>query len=146
MSNDNFHLNMSESSIESEEVVTCPVKKLLDNMVETVAQNSDGEASEAESMIQNLVKEGSITDETGSSKERRPTILERYFNLYDNLTNDMMLYICDNSLTVIPDSYVLYINNKREVSLKDLKLAKTKYHHGKWLQQILDLECKSQRL
>lgn len=77
-------------------------------------------------------------DTTMSSK---PTIMERYFNLYDNLTNDMLLYICENEFTVIPDSFVMYVNSKREINSNELKLANTDYYQSKWLEQSLDLEC-----
>ena len=144
---ENFHLNLSESSDEAV-VAGCPIKQLLDNIVDQVAnssRNNHQQLSEMEIIKKRLRTESITLPEIETiSSDRKPTILEKYFNLYDNLTSDVLLYICDNSLTVIPDSYVLYINNKREINLKELKLAKTNYHQGKWLQQILDLECKSQ--
>lgn len=142
---DNFHLNLSESS-DKAEVDGCPIKKILDNIVDQVAISfRDNHLSEMEIIQQRLRTESTSFPEIETIVlDRKPTILERYFNLYDNLTSDVLLYISDNSLTIIPDSYVLYINNKREINLKELKLAKTNYHHGKWLQQILDLECNGQ--
>lgn len=139
---DNFHLKLSKSS-EKAEVNGCPIKKILDNIVDQAAISfRDNHPSEMEVIKQRLRTESTSLPKT-IFLDQKPTILERYFNLYDNLTSDVLLYICDNSLTIIPDSYLLYINNKREINLKELKLAKTNYHHGKWLQQILDLECNS---
>lgn len=73
----------------------------------------------------------------------KPPLLERYFNLYDNLTADVLLYICDNEFTVIPESYVLYINSKRAIVANELKLARSDHFQREWLQLSLDLECGS---
>lgn len=141
---ESFQHNSFESS-EERKVTKCPIKQLLYNMIDQVTKCSRDnlQLSEMEITKQRLLTKSIIIPENESiSLNQKPTILEKYFNLYDNLTTDVLLYICDNSLTVIPDSYVLYINSKREINLKKLKLAKTSYHHGKWLEQILDLECK----
>ena len=75
----------------------------------------------------------------------KPTLTERYFNMYDNLSKDTLLFICDNEFTIIPSSFIQYINNKRELNMKQLKLAETSYHQTKWLQLSLDLECSTNR-
>ena len=74
-----------------------------------------------------------------------PTLIERYFNLYDNLSKETLLYICDNQFTIIPNSYIMYINSKREKNLKNLKLAHNQYFQTEWLKLILNLESKLQR-
>lgn len=145
ISENNFHLNSSETSNKAE-LDNSPIKQLLDNMVDQVVQCSRNNhlLSEMEIIKNRLRTESTSCSEIDSNNtDRKPTILERYFNFYDNLTSDVLLYICDNSLTIIPDSYVHYINNKREINLKELKLSNTNYHQGKWLEQILDLECNS---
>ena len=71
----------------------------------------------------------------------KPTLTERYFNMYDNLSKDALLFICDNEFTIIPSSFIQYINNKREMNMRQLKVAQTSYHQTKWLQLSLDLEC-----
>lgn len=85
----------------------------------------------------------SYNEESIDETTPKPTLLERYFNLYDNLTNDMLLYICENEFTVIPDSFVLYVNNKREINLRELKLSSTSYYQSKWLENSLNLECRN---
>lgn len=146
ISESNFHLNFSESSNDAE-LNNSSIKQLLDNIVDQVVQGSrNNHQLNKMEIIKNRLRTQSMScsEIYWNFTDRKPTILEKYFNFYDNLTSDVLLYICDNSLTIIPDSYVHYINNKREINLKELKLAKTNYHQKKRLQQILDLECNSQ--
>ena len=66
---------------------------------------------------------------------------ERYFNLYDNLSDDVLLYMCDNEFTIMPDSYVLFKHNKREIVYNKMRLARSDHYRREWLQLSLDLEC-----
>ncbi len=60
-------------------------------------------------------------------KELKPTVKELYFNLYDNASKDKLFYIVDNQYTIIPDSYIIFINRKREIYFQQLKLANSLY-------------------
>ena len=66
--------------------------------------------------------------------ERCSSSLKRYFNLYENLTTDAMIFICENEYTIIPNSYVMYINYKRLINTRSIDRVK-------WLQHTLDLAC-----
>jgi len=70
----------------------------------------------------------------------KPTLTELYFNMYDNSSKDKLFYIVDNQYTIVPDSYIVYINRKREIYFQQLKLASSVYFQKKWLNQSLDLE------
>ena len=74
------------------------------------------------------------------SNEPKPSLKELYFNLYDNLSKDKLFYLVDNQYTIIPDSYIIYINKKREIYFQQLKLANSTYYQKKWLNLSLDLE------
>jgi hypothetical protein len=54
-------------------------------------------------------------------KIKLPSIQTRYFNLYDNLSFEILLYMCDNQYTIIPNSYIEYINSKREKLFESVK-------------------------
>ena len=41
-----------------------------------------------------------------------PSIKSRYFNFYENLNYETLMYICDNQYTIIPTTYLEYIHCK----------------------------------
>ena len=41
-----------------------------------------------------------------------PSIKSRYFNFYENLNYETLMYICDNQYTIIPTTYIEYIHCK----------------------------------
>ena len=78
------------------------------------------------------------------AEERRlklPTMQERYVNLYDNMNQSDLLSICDNAITIIPDSFIDYMIGKHQSNMVNLKLAKDSLFKLMWLSQSLDLEC-----
>ena len=75
-------------------------------------------------------------------KVTKPSLKDLYFNMYDNLSKDKLFYIVDNQYTIVPDSYIVYINKKREIYFQQLKLANSVYFQKKWLNLSLDLEFK----
>lgn len=112
------------------------IQPLLNEMVSQVH-----DSFELKKVKQHLRTKRLSYDEDLMPSLPRPTLLQRYFNLYDNLTPDVLLYICDNQFTVIPDSYILYINSKRKENACELKLARSDYYQRAWLESSLDLEC-----
>lgn len=72
----------------------------------------------------------------------RPSRDELYYNMYENSSKDKLFYIVDNQYTIIPDSYIYYVNKKREHYFQQLKLARSNYFQKKWLNLSLDLEFK----
>jgi len=72
--------------------------------------------------------------------KRKPTFIERFINLYDNLPKDILFYICDNEFTVVPISFLTYFNFKREINMQNIKLARTDYYRKLWFQMALDLD------
>ena len=81
-----------------------------------------------------------IPQQSNRSNQQKPTLKELYFNLYENLSKDKLFYLVDNQYTIIPDSYIIYINKKREIYFQQLKLANSTYYQKKWLNLSLDLE------
>ncbi len=73
-------------------------------------------------------------------KKKTPTLDERYINMYENLPHKTLLYLCENEFTIIPLSFVMYLNNQKESNRKQIKLAETSYFKTKWLELSLDLE------
>jgi len=115
------------------------IEPLLNDMVNHVVDSLSFQKVKQQLRTKRL----SYDESTVEMSCTKPSLLERYFNLYDNLTTDVLLYICDNEFTVIPDSYVLYINNKRAIAANELKLARSDRYQREWLQLSLDLECSS---
>jgi hypothetical protein len=113
------------------------IEPLLNDMVSHVADSLSFQKVKQQLRTKRLSYDESSVKMSCS----KPPLLERYFNLYDNLTADVLLYICDNEFTVIPDSYVLYINSKRAMFANELKLARSEQYQREWLQLSLDLEC-----
>jgi hypothetical protein len=72
--------------------------------------------------------------------KRKPTFIERFINLYDNLPKDLLFYICDNEFTIVPISFLTYFNFKREINMQNIKLAQTDYYRKLWFQMALDLD------
>lgn len=84
---------------------------------------------------------------TGVSQQRRlPSKHEKYVNFYDNMSQANLMYICDNEFTIIPDSYVDYINTKRQSNQRKIKLAETSHFQKIWLSMCLDLELECRRV
>jgi hypothetical protein len=72
--------------------------------------------------------------------KRKPTFIERFINLYDNLPKDLLFYICDNEFTIVPISFLTYFNFKRQINMQNIKLAQTDYYRKLWFQMALDLD------
>jgi histidinol phosphatase-like PHP family hydrolase len=85
------------------------------------------------------------TNEISNSKSlshlKKPSLIQSFFNLYDNLPKENLIYISKNQFTIVPISFLAYCNNKRQLQLKRLKLAKTNQSKVLWLCLTLDLEC-----
>lgn len=135
-----LHLSSDELSLDVDAFVSDLVERTVNDLSpknKLIKEN----LLELEHAKQRLRSKSLSYEENIDISSPKPSLIERYFNLYDNLTNDVLLYICDNEFTIIPDSYVLYINNKREINANMLKKATTDYYQSKWLEQSLDLEC-----
>ena len=82
---------------------------------------SEDESEKCEDMPKDIdiLNEKSIENNSPISPlktpQRKPTSMERYFNMYDNLPKHVLLYICDNQFTIIPDTFIRYINSKKEL-------------------------------
>ncbi len=115
------------------------IEPLLTNMVNHVVDSL--QTSSFQKVKNNLRTKRLSYDESSVKMScAKPPLLERYFNLYENLSNDVILYICSNEFTVIPDSYVMYINSKRATFAKELKMSRSIEYQREWLLLSLDLE------
>lgn len=70
----------------------------------------------------------------------QPTLIEKFFNLYDNSARDLLVYILDNQFTIVPYTFLLYIIRNRQKKNNLLKLASTNNQKTLWLCYTLDLE------
>jgi hypothetical protein len=82
-----------------------------------------------------------ISNSKSLSHLKKPSLIQSFFNLYDNLPKENLIYISKNQFTIVPISFITYCNNKRQLQLKRLKLAKTNQSKVLWLCLTLDLEC-----
>jgi hypothetical protein len=72
---------------------------------------------------------------------KKPSLTECFFNLYDNLAKETLIYINKNPFTIVPNIFLDYCNKNRKLKLNNIKLAKTKSAKVLWLCLTLDLEC-----
>jgi hypothetical protein len=69
------------------------------------------------------------------TRKLRPSISTFFYNYFDNLSNESLIYLCDNQYTIIPSSLINFIVEKK---LKNAKLINSKANLN-----YLDLHCKT---
>ncbi len=111
---------------------------------ESISDDDDDECFTTKESNQNFIniEENALKIKSRMFIKDKPTLKDLYFNMYDNLSKDKLFYIVDNQYTIVPDSYIVYINKKREIYFQQLKLANSIYFQKKWLNLSLDLEFK----
>ena len=72
---------------------------------------------------------------------RKPSISDCFFNLYENLPKETLVYISKNEFTIVPTSFLAYCDTKRKLKTTKLKLARTDRFKVLWLCLTLDLAC-----
>ena len=88
-----------------------------------------------------MIDENQISSTKTLCQIKRPSLMQSFFNLYDNLPKETLIYINKNQFTIVPISFLSYCDTKRQLKLKRLKLAKTNHLKIIWLCLTLDLEC-----
>ena len=91
--------------------------------------------------LSELVVEGQSSNLQIFKFIKKPSLIESFFNLYDNLPKETLIYILQNQFTIAPLSFLAYCDKKRQLKSKRLKLAKTDQFKFIWLCLTLDLEC-----
>lgn len=87
------------------------------------------------------IDETQVSNAKSICQFKKPSLIQSFFNLYDNLPKETLIYINKNQFTIVPISFLNYCDAKRQLKLKRLKLAKTNQLKIIWLCLTLDLEC-----
>lgn len=91
---------------------------------------------------ENSIKTCTCTNSAKNARQGQlPTLIQRFFNFYDNQPKVIFNYMLKNQFTILPVSYLNYSIRKRELYLKRLMLANTEHLKTVWLCLTLNLEC-----
>jgi hypothetical protein len=101
----NEDLVLSEDEEEDEDRIEENRDKIMEDDIDEIKHSDYDEDDEKE-------ESSSSSSSSMLLNYNLPSIKSRYFNFYENLNYETLMYICDNQYTIIPTTYIEYIHCK----------------------------------